>query len=97
MKQVMNVSKITLNPGNQDMYDAPGQMDVLVSIDGTTYTTVVSAHKPTSPTTPGTDTITFPQTPARFIQLKATMTIQQVHGTTTGDRYWAIGEMDVYP
>jgi len=34
---------------------------------------------------------------ARYIQLKATMTIQQVHGASTGDRFWAIGEMLVYP
>jgi len=98
MKETLNVSKISMNPGNQDMYDAPGQMDVLVSDDGTNFTTVVSAHQPTSPTTPGWDTVTFPtRVVARYIQLKATMTIQQVHGASTGDRFWAIGEMLVYP
>jgi hypothetical protein len=97
MKQVNEFTKITLNPGNQDMADAPGEMDVLVSDDGTTFTTVVSGHKPTSPATPGTDTITL-TTPAtgRYIQLKATMTIKQVNNALA-DRFWAIGEMNVYP
>ena len=36
------------------------------------------------------------QTAARYIQLKATMTIKQVNNAL-GDRYWAIGEMNVYP
>ena len=36
------------------------------------------------------------QTPARYIQLKATMTIKQVM-MSLADRYWAIGEMNVYP
>ena len=49
MKQVVNVSRITLDAGTQDTYDAPGQMDVLLSEDGTNYTTVVAAHKPVSP------------------------------------------------
>ena len=35
-------------------------------------------------------------TVARYIQLKATMTIKQVNNSL-GDRYWAIGEMNVYP
>jgi hypothetical protein len=97
MKQVMNVSKVTLNPGTKDMYDAPGQMDVLVSLDGTTYTTVVSGHKPSSPSMGNTDTIMFTTpTAARYIQLKATMTIKQVN-SSLGDRYWAIGEMNVFP
>ena len=74
MKQVVNVSRITLDAGTQDTYDAPGQMDVLVSNDGTNYTTIVSAHKPVSPMNGMTDTIMLPQqTQARYIQLKATM------------------------
>ena len=97
MKEVVNVSRITLDAGTQDTYDAPGQMDVLLSVDGTTYTTVVAAHKPVSPSNGMTDTIMLPQqTPARYIQLKATMTIKQVNNAL-GDRYWAIGEMNVYP
>jgi hypothetical protein len=97
MKAVMNVSKLTMNPGNQDMYDAPGEMDILTSIDGTTFTTVVAAHRPTSPSTGGTDTVMFPQqTACRYIQLKGTKTIKQVN-SSLGDRYWAIGEMNVYP
>ena len=97
MKQVVNVSRITLDAGTQDTYDAPGQMDVLVSLDGTTYTTAVSAHRPVSPTNGMTDTIMLPAgTVARYIQLKATMTIKQVNNAL-GDRYWAIGEMNVYP
>jgi hypothetical protein len=97
LKEYVNVSRITLDAGTQDTYDAPGQMDVLVSMDGTTYTTVVSAHKPVSPSNGMTDTIMLPQqTPARYIQLKATMTIKQVN-SSLGDRYWAIGEMNVYP
>ena len=71
-------------------------MDVLVSLDGTNYTTIVAAHKPMSPTNGMTDTIMFTQTQARYIQLKATMTIKQV-SPSLGDRYWAIGEMNVYP
>jgi hypothetical protein len=43
------------------------------------------------------DNITFATTPARYIQLKMTQTLQQAHGTGTGDRFWAIGEMYVYP
>jgi len=97
MKQVVNVTRITLDVGTQDTFDAPGQMDVLVSNDGVTYTTVVAAHKPVSPMTGATDTIMLPQqTPARYIQLKATMTIKQVM-MSLNDRYWAIGEMNVYP
>jgi hypothetical protein len=85
-----------MDPGNQDHYDAPGQMDVLVSLDGVTYTTIVSAHKPMTPSNGMPDDITFARTPARYIQLKATMTIKQVNNAL-GDRFWAIGEMNVYP
>jgi hypothetical protein len=97
MKEVVNIARITLDAGTQDTFDAPGQMDVLVSDDGTNYTTVVSAHKPVSPSNGMTDTIMLPAgTVARYIQLKATMTIQQVN-KNLGDRFWAIGEMNVFP
>ena len=97
MKQVVNVSRITLDAGTQDTYDAPGQMDVLLSDDGTNYTTVVAAHKPVSPIERHDRHDHVPAaTPARYIQLKATMTIKQVNNAL-GDRYWAIGEMNVYP
>jgi hypothetical protein len=96
MKQVNDISRITLAAGTQDAFDAPGQMDVLGSLDGTNFTTIVSAHKPTSPSAGDTDNITFTRTQARYIQLKATMTIKQVNAAL-GDRYWAIGEMNVYP
>ncbi|HEY7372169.1 MAG TPA: discoidin domain-containing protein [Polyangia bacterium] len=96
MHETVAISRIVMDPGNQDHFDAPGQMDVLVSYDGTTYTTVVSAHKPVSPKTGAADTIMLPQgTAARYIQLKGTMTIKQVDNTL-GDRFWAIGEMNVY-
>ena len=95
MKDVMNVSKLTMHPGTKDAFDAPGTIDVFLSIDGVNFgSAVVTAHKP--PSAGGTDTITFTQTPARYIQLKATMTLQQVT-PSAGDRYWAIGEMNVYP
>jgi hypothetical protein len=96
MRETVNISRIVMDPGNQDHYDAPGQMDVLVSLDGTTYTTIVSAHKPMTPSNGMPDDITFTRTPARYIQLKATMTIKQVNNAL-GDRFWAIGEMNVYP
>jgi hypothetical protein len=96
MHETVNISRIVMDPGNQDHYDAPGQMDVLVSLDGTTYTTIVSAHKPMTPSNGMPDDITFTRTPARYIQLKATMTIKQVNNAL-GDRFWAIGEMNVYP
>jgi hypothetical protein len=96
MKEVVNISRITLDAGSKDSYDAPGEMDVLVSPDGTAYTTIVANHKPVSPMTGATDDIMFTRTQARYIQLKATMTIKQVN-SSLGDRYWAIGEMNVYP
>jgi len=96
MKEVKVVSKMTFYAGG-DPYDAPGQMDVLLSLDGTTYTTVLPGYLPTAPSKGGTETVMLPQaTPARFIQLKATKTIKQVNAQL-GDRYWAIGEMNVYP
>jgi hypothetical protein len=96
MHETVNISRIVMDPGNQDHYDAPGQMDVLVSLDGTNYTTIVSAHKPMTPSNGMPDDIMFTRTPARYIQLKATMTIKQVNNAL-GDRFWAIGEMNVYP
>lgn len=96
MKQINSISKMTFYAGG-DPYDAPGEMDVLVSSDGTNYTTVLSAYKPTAPAKGGTETIMLPQgTLGQFIQLKATKTIHQV-SPNLGDRYWAIGEMNVYP
>ena len=96
MKEVNVVSKITLAAGG-DPYDAPGEMDVLVSLDGSNFTAVLPGHQPTSPSTGMTDTVMFPQpTPARFIQFKATKTIQQVN-MKLADKFWAISEMNVYP
>jgi len=95
MKQVMYVSKLTMHPGSTDAFDAPGTLDVLLSLDGVNFgAAVVTAHKP--PSAGGTDTITFAQMPARYIQLKGTQSLQTVT-PTAGDRYWAIGEMNVYP
>jgi hypothetical protein len=101
MKQVVNVSKITTHPGCKDAFDSPGTIDVLVSTDGTTFTSVLaSPHTPAVPpngeacpprtNAVATDTITFTTVAARYIQLKGTQ-------RTTSDRYWAIGEMNVFP
>ena len=96
MKQVNSISKMTFYAGG-DPYDAPGEMDVLVSNDGTNFTTVLSAYKTKAPAMGGTETVMLPQgTVAQFIKLKGTMTIHQID-STLGDRYWAIGEMNVYP
>jgi len=95
MKQVVYVSKLTMHPGSTDAFDAPGTLDVFLSLDGVDFgTAVVTGHKP--PAAGGTDTVTFTQTAARYIQLKGTQSLQTV---TPGanDRYWAIGEMNVYP
>ena len=98
MKQVMNVSRITLDAGHPGHATTPpAQMDVL-RVRSTAPTTRRSS-RPTSRCRRrhgATDTITFTQTAARYIQLKATMTIKQVN-SALGDRYWAIGEMNVYP
>jgi hypothetical protein len=95
MKQVLYVSKLTMHPGSTDAFDAPGTLDVFLSLDGVNFgAAVVTAHKP--PAAGGTDTITFAQAPARYIQLKGTQSLQTVT-PTAGDRYWAIGEMNVYP
>ena len=106
MKQVVNVSKVTMHPSCRDIFDAPGSIDVLVSQDGTTFTPVAMNHKPAVPasgeacppsaTAKATDTVTFSTTAARYIQIKATQSLVAA-GQGTTDRYWAIGEMYVYP
>ena len=106
--EVLTVSKITMFPGCKDVYDAPGTVEIFLSTQGTSPMDAVfgqaagPVHTPPVPTkgscaTPavanaanGEDTITFPQANARFIQIKATR-------RTTSDRYWAIGELNVYP
>jgi len=93
MKEVVSVGRITLYSGSQDINDFPTQMDVLVSVDGTTFMTAVMAHRPAPPTTganAGIDSITItPAVTAQFIRLVAT----QPHSGF----WWAIGEMNVYP
>lgn len=96
MQQVLRFSRITLYAGSQDTGDYPVQLDVLVSTDGTNYTTAVSAHRPAPPANganAGIDTINL-TTPAiaQWIQLKATM-----GQPNTNRRWWAIGEMNVFP
>ena len=96
MQQVLRFSRITLYAGSQDTGDYPVQMDVLVSTDGTNYTTVVTAHRPAPPANganAGIDTITL-TTPAvgQSIQLKATS-----GQPNTNRRWWAVGEMNVFP
>jgi hypothetical protein len=96
MKQINSISKMTFYAGG-DPYDAPGEMDVLVSSDGATFTTALSAYQPSAPSKGGTETIMLPPgTACQFIKLKATKTIKQV-SSQLADRYWAIGEMNVYP
>jgi len=96
MKQVNSISKMTFNAGG-DPFDAPGEMDVLVSNDGTNFTTVLSAYKTMAPSQGKTETVMLPAgTVGQFIKLKGTKTIHQVDASL-GDRYWAIGEMNVYP
>ena len=106
MKQVMNVSRITTHPGCRDQVDTPGQLDVLLSIDGTTFTPVATNHRPA--TAPGnemcpptgnvvaTDTVMFPTAPARFIQIRATQSLVGAH-PGTADKFWAIGEFNAFP
>jgi hypothetical protein len=106
MKQVLNVSKVTMHPGCGDIFDAPGRLDVLLSLDGTTFTTVVTNHSPAVPpngetcpptaTAVATDTITFATTPARFIQIRANESLVTAH-PGTADKYWAIGEFNAFP
>jgi hypothetical protein len=101
MKKATLVSKVTTHPGCKDFFDAPGTIEVQVSTDGTNFTTVTDmAHTPKVPpnndpcppndTSVATDTITFPTTCARYVRLKGTQ-------RTTSDRYWAIGEMKIFP
>jgi hypothetical protein len=92
MKQVMNIGRITLYAGSQDTGDYPVQLDVLVSNDGVNFTTAAAAHRPAPPAT-GIDTINItPPVIGQWIQLKATM-----GQPMTNRRWWAIGEMNVYP
>lgn len=96
MKQINSISKLTFYAGG-DPYDAPGEMDVLVSNDGMNFTTALSAYKTKAPSMGGTETVMLPQgTVGQFIKLKGTMTIHQID-PKLADRYWAIGEMNVYP
>ena len=68
----------------------------VVSTDGVNYTTAVAAHRPMPPTNGamnGIDTINInPPVIGQWIQLKATM-----GQPMTNRRWWAIGEMNVYP
>ena len=106
MKDVMNVSRVTMHPSCRDIFDTPGAFDINVSVDGTTWTNVVKDHRPATPpngeacppnaNSVATDTITFTSTAARYIQVKATQTLKAVH-PTAGNRYWAIGEFNAYP
>jgi F5/8 type C domain len=96
MKQINSISKMTFNAGG-DPFDAPGEMDVLVSNDGTNFTPVLTAYKTMAPSKGMTETVMLPAgTVGQFIKLKGTKTIHQVDASL-GDRYWAIGEMNVYP
>jgi hypothetical protein len=96
MKQINSISKMTFNAGG-DPFDAPGEMDVLVSNDGTNFTPVLTAYKTMAPSKGMTETVMLPAgTVGQFIKLKGTKTIHQVD-SSLNDRYWAIGEMNVYP
>jgi hypothetical protein len=91
MQQVMNIGRITLFAGTQDTGDYPVAMDILVSTDGVNFTTAVTNHRQT----PGsmTDNIMInPPVIGQWIQLKATM-----GQPASNNRWWAIGEMNVYP
>ncbi|HVY26516.1 MAG TPA: discoidin domain-containing protein [Polyangiaceae bacterium] len=100
MKQATVVSRVTTHPGCKDYYDSPGTIEVQVSTDGVAYTTVTDApHTPKVPQNEAcpphdgavaTDVITFPPTCARYVRLKGTR-------RTTSDRYWAIGELMLFP
>jgi hypothetical protein len=96
MQNVMTISRITLYAGSQDTGDYPVQMDILVSTDGVNFTPAVTAHRPAPPTNGamnGIDSITVnPPVIGQWIQLKATM-----GQPMTNRRWWAIGEMNVYP
>jgi hypothetical protein len=100
MKSAVPISKLTTHPGCQDIFDSPGTIEVQVSTDGTNFTTVTAMpHTPAAPpneacppnmNSVAIDAITFPTTCARYVRLKGTQ-------RTTSDRYWAIGELNVYP
>jgi hypothetical protein len=92
MQQVLNIGRITLYSGSQDTGDYPVQMDILVSVDGVNYTTAVVNHRPTPPGSGIDSIIITPAVVGQYIQLKATM-----GQPTTNRRWWAIGEMNVYP
>jgi hypothetical protein len=100
LQQAVLVSKLTTHPGCKDIFDSPGTIEVEVSTNGTDFTTITA--EPHTPEVPGneacppngnakaTDTISFATTCARYVRLKGTR-------RTSSDRYWAIGEMNVYP
>jgi hypothetical protein len=100
MQMAASISKLTTHPGCKDIFDSPGTIEVQVSTNGTDFTTVTpSPHTPAVPaneacppnaSSVATDTITFPTTCARYVRLIATQ-------RTTSDRYWAIGDMKIYP
>jgi hypothetical protein len=100
MKMSAPISKLTTHPGCKDIFDSPGTIEVQVSTNGTDFTTVTaSPHTPAVPpnepcppnaSSVATDTITFPTTCARYVRLIGTQ-------RTTSDRYWAIGDMKIYP
>ena len=92
MQNVMTISRITLYAGSQDTGDYPVQMDILVSTDGVNYTTAVAAHRPQPPGTGIDNIVITPPVIGQWIQLKAT-----VGQPMTNRRWWAIGEMNVYP
>ena len=107
MGQVMNVSRITMHPGCQDSFDSPNTVEIFLAVEGTAIANAVfgaaagpvhtvsgqvaaCTGNPAPTAANGLDTITFPMAPARFIRIKATQ-------RTNTDRYWAIGELNVFP
>lgn len=100
LKQATQVSRVTTHPGCKDYYDSPGTIEVQVSIDGTSFKTVTDApHMPKIPQNEAcpphdgavaTDVISFEPVCARYVRLKGTR-------RTTSDRYWAIGELMIFP
>ena len=107
MKEILNVSKVLMQPGCKDDFDVPGTLEVYLSVDGTNFgSPLVTNHHPPyqgpscgnqeMPPAATFDTITFPTTPARYIQIKMTQTLQQAH-MGIADRYWAIGEFFAFP
>jgi hypothetical protein len=100
LKKAVPVSKLSTHPGCKDYFDSPGTIGVSVSTDGTNFTSVTaSPHTPAVPSNEAcppnassvaTDVITFPTTCARYVRLQGTQ-------RTTSDRYWAIGDLKLYP